>query len=294
MTATVREGWNWLAAAPRHVRGVRLLRIGLGLALVIRAVTEWRWAAVTWGPSGWALPDSAVVPRIGALAEVFSSDARVYAALAVVGGAGALLVWGRAPRVAALAALIPYWLLFNRTDLYGDGGDNLIRILLVYSLLLSDPRRRPGPMETWFHNLGVVLVLAQACLVYLSSGLAKASGQGWLDGTAVFVAAQDELLFGDAARAALRVPAVAVAATYGVLLMEMWYPVAIFSRMRRPFLVGVMVFHGLTVLEMGIVSFGVVMIAMNLFVLMADSGQSAWPIPATELERPSPGAPLSV
>jgi hypothetical protein len=100
---------------------------------------------------------------------------------------------------------VPYWLLYNRLGGFGDAGDNLIRLLLLYSLLLNDPRSvRPTAWRTWCHNLGVILILAQASMLYFSSGMMKVKGQGWLDGTAAYMASLDQLLIGDVVRAALR------------------------------------------------------------------------------------------
>ena len=125
----------------------------------------------------WSLSVEAASPRVSALAEVFSSDERVYLALALVGLAGFLLLGGLAPRLSALAGLIPFWLLHNRSEFFSDGGDNLIRLLLLYSLLLCDTRmERHAPLAVWVHNLGVLLILAQAMLIYWASGMAKARG----------------------------------------------------------------------------------------------------------------------
>jgi hypothetical protein len=49
--------------------------------------------------------------------------------------------------------------------------------------------------------------------------------------------------------------------------MELWYPIAIWSRARLPFLLLVLAFHLATIFALRIVTFGCTMIALNLFVI---------------------------
>lgn len=268
------RAWRWLADHPRHRIGARVLQACLGAFLVARAALTWDHAPLLWGPSGWAPSKGELSGPPEMLAQLFSSDIRVYAALALQAGAGILLVLGRGTRVATLAALLPFWLLINRLSEACDAGDFLARLMLVYALLLAPPGKPCGPLRTWLHNLGVVLVCAQTCIVYASAALLKASGEPWISGTATFLASQSEVFVAPSVGALLEVPAVATLSAYGVLLLQAWYPVAINSPLRTLWLALTLMFHVWTALGMGLAGFGTVMVAVNLF-LVTDAEYAA-------------------
>ena len=267
MSRVLAAAWTWLAEAPRRRRGVRVLQVILGGFLLFRVATELPHAPLLWGPGGWAPSAEGVWGPDTALAELFSSDARVYTALALQALGGALLIHGTATRLATLVALVPYWLLWNRLPGFGDSGDNLARLLLIYMLLFAPPRRACGPVRTWLHNLGVVLVSAQLCVVYFSAAALKTTGTVWLDGTATFLVAQNELLGFTPGSALFHIPAVVTLSSYGMLLLQAWYPLALLTPLRRAWLGAIMGFHAWTAVSMGIYGFGAVMISANLFML---------------------------
>lgn len=167
------------------------------------------------------------------------------------------------PRAGAIVALIPYWLLYNRFPLFGDSGDNVIRLILLYSLLLTSDERLNGAACIWLHNIGLLLATGQTCIIYFTSGLLKAGGSAWIDGTAVYLASQNELLFGDNARSFFALPAISAMATYSTLIFELAYPMALMSRFRKTWISIAITFHVFTILGMGLVSFGLAMIALN-------------------------------
>ena len=267
MRDALAAAWRWMAEAPRKRQGVRVLQAILGGFLLFRVLTELPYAPLLWGPGGWAPSVGAAGSPAQGLALLFSSDARVYAALAVQAVAGALLVHGTATRLATLAALVPYWLLYNRLPGFGDAGDNFARLLLIYMLLFAPPGRACGPVRTWLHNLGVILVSAQLCLVYFSAAAMKTTGTVWLDGTATFLVTQNRLLGFSPGSALFSIPAVVTLTSYGMLLLQAWYPLALLSPLRRAWLALIITFHAWSTLTMGIYSFGAVMIAANLFML---------------------------
>jgi hypothetical protein len=244
-----------------------VLQVALGLYLLLQVAMTARWAPLLWGPSGLAETDTGRWGATDLLARLFSSDARVYVALALVACGGALLVHGRAPRTGALLALLPLWLLFNRLPGLPHGGDKLARLLLVAMLLLAPRRERSGPLRTWLHNMGVLLVAGQTCLVYVSAAIAKSSGEAWRSGTATYLVSQHALYTPDLLRPLLAVPAVAALTTYGVLLLQAWYPLALASRVRHLWLAAMLSFHLYTALFMGIPGFGLVMVGVNLFMV---------------------------
>ncbi|MGA5158924.1 hypothetical protein [Streptomyces pseudogriseolus] len=117
----------------------------------------------------------------------------IAAALAVMLGVG-----GR-PGLALHWALL--WSVYQRQPGLLDGGDNLAYVVIPFLLLTHCydrfalptglasrlARHAPGHLRAVsvpFHNLGVLMVAAQICLVYVVSGLYKVMGEEWQDGTA--------------------------------------------------------------------------------------------------------------
>ncbi|MGW3747023.1 hypothetical protein ACWD62_42620 [Streptomyces sp. NPDC005146] len=95
------------------------------------------------------------------------------------------------------------WSVYQRQPLILDGGDNLAYLVIpmlvltrCYDRLSLSPgrngrwtRRMPaglGALQAPLHNLGVLAIATQICLVYVTSGLYKVQGKLWQDGAALF------------------------------------------------------------------------------------------------------------
>lgn len=117
------------------------------------------------------------------------------AALAVMLGIGG--------RLMPLAHWIFLWSIYQRQLAILDGGDNLAYLVIPMLLLTccydrfsistglaaKITRRLPEVLRSLsapLHNLGVLAIALQICLVYVTSGLYKVQGKLWQDGTALF------------------------------------------------------------------------------------------------------------
>jgi hypothetical protein len=141
----------------------------------------------------------------------------------------------------------------------------------------AQPRRPPG--------LG--------CLVYFSAAAQKTTGTVWLDGTATFLVTQNVLLGFSPGSALFAIPAVVTLTTYGMLLLQAWYPLALLSPLRRPWLALIITFHAWSAVTMGIYGFGTVMIAANLFMLR-DEELAALGARLRRLGRPAASGTVTV
>jgi uncharacterized membrane protein YphA (DoxX/SURF4 family) len=136
--------------------------------------------------------------------------------LALVAVLLVLLVLGWRTRVLAPIILVLWVSLIEAQPIYGDQSDNIFRILFFYMCFADtsgrwslDARRRAkqaagqwqSPIQLKispelranasmvsiaFHNLAILAVGAQICIIYVASGLYKVQGEFWQDGTAVY------------------------------------------------------------------------------------------------------------
>ena len=271
--STFRHGWHWLCDAPRHRTGLRALQIAIGLLLLFRVLTEAPFAGYFWGPHGVAQGTTAILlgARAGAVVDwlFFHSVASVLLLLAFVGLAGVALVLGRRTRAAAAIALVGFWAIELRMPYLCDGGDNVTRILLAYLLLVVSPDERPvaGSLRVFLHNLGVLAVAMQVMILYTTSGFMKAAGNRWHHGTALYLISQVEWFSLPGVHDVLKHPFLTAFATYATLLYQVWFPLAMFSRIKRFWLLGGIALHLSIAVVMGLVTFSTAMIGLELFLL---------------------------
>jgi hypothetical protein len=272
--SAVRRGWDWLAIAPHQLKGIRALQICLGAMLLFRMSTEARFAAFLWGPHG--IGHGTMVPLYGALGSVFDlvyASAATATGLVVLGAAaGACLVLGRWTRVASLIAFLVVQLLETRLPELCDGGDNIARLVLGYMIfcLPQGARPKPGSLRVWLHNVAVLAIGAQLCVLYFTSGFMKLSGDRWTHGVATYLISQVEWFSLPSAREIFKNAFVAMASSYGSMFFQFWFPVAIFTRAKLVWLAIGIVFHLNIAIMMGLVSFSLAMIGLELF-LITDS-----------------------
>ena len=145
--------------------------------------------------------------------------------------------------------------LMNRAWLAGSGGQQLIANLLFWNIFLPSKEDAFGVAATsafWIIRL-------QLLLAYLATGLHKLTGIHWLDGTAVGIAATDPA-FGPLWIADH--PALAMVATWCVLLFQLTFPIAVWFRSTRLIWMGIgVVFHLGTAIWMDIPEMGLAFIA---------------------------------
>jgi hypothetical protein len=124
---------------------------------------------------------------------------------------------------------------------------------------------KPGSLAVWFHNLAVVAIAMQIMLVYATSGLLKAAGQEWFQGTALYYISQAESLTTPAVREVAKIAAVSTLGSYFTVIYEVLFPCAVLSPFRLPWVIIGIAFHLGIALSLGLISFSIVMIGMDLF-----------------------------
>jgi hypothetical protein len=244
--------------------------------LLYRVCTEGRFAAYLWGPHGLAGAGTAVLygPQISRFVDwPFGTLARTYLTVFLLGLAATGLVLGIQTRLSAFTAITILWLTMLRLPALADGGDNITMLVLTYMIACISPDERvaSGSIRIWIHNIGVLFIITQLLIMYFATGMYKAGGDLWQNGTALYVIGQVEIFSLPSLRGAFLNPFVLVLATYGTVIYQVWFPLAMFNRfLKIPWLIGGMLFHLGIATFMGLVAFSTVMIGLDLFMITDD------------------------
>ncbi|MBG6189587.1 hypothetical protein IWX64_000507 [Arthrobacter sp. CAN_A212] len=197
--------------------GLSVVRIAYGLVILVDLFIHLPVRDSLWGPGAWYT--TAHMARDTALgfspfmlsSEAWMSDLVFFALM----GTAVLFVLGWRTRWVTPALLALVWVLHERNPYLTNGGDNLMRIILVYLVFAKlsayfslDARRdrkkaiqqanqqavqpKTAPADAGamvgvlIHNAALVACIGQLCVLYLASGLYKVQGSMWFEGTAVY------------------------------------------------------------------------------------------------------------
>ncbi len=277
---------HWLIEDKRLLHGAAAARILSGCAVLGLLVSNIRPRDVLFGPgSVWAEPIQAgadeaphywpteLVAQLGSTAFLF-----YYLAVIVLA-----LLWtlGWQARLVGLLTLIGEVSIIERAPLVGDQGDNILRIGLVlllfmqtdeYWSLAARRRARRGARDPllplWLtngiHNIALAALVFQLVVVYFSAGMAKARGDLWQHGTALYypLQLQEFRPFPFLNDLFTHFGLVVGVATYVVLIVELGFGFALFNPVaRRVAIAGVIVLHASIAVLMALPWFSLSMIA---------------------------------
>lgn len=181
------------------LRALALLRMGTAVVILLDLAIRSTDLEAHYSNLG-VLPIGALMERIWnpyqfslhASSGLWQIQAVLFALAAVV--AGAVLV-GYRTRLATLVSWILLISLQNRNPLIGQGGDDLLRMLLFWGFFLPwgrvwsrDARGQPLPASYAYCSAATVAYVVQLALLYWCTALLK-SGREWThDGTALYYA----------------------------------------------------------------------------------------------------------
>lgn len=201
--------------------GLSVVRIGYGLILIGILLVNYSERRLLWGPeSPWTYEIFREAQRdLGgwSLYQISSSGIWFELVYHLTILLSVLFVLGWRTRWITPALFVAVWSWQERTPVVGDGGDNLLRLILVYLCFAQlsaywslDARRvarrqaagqrienraRLGwRVATVVHNGAVLACLFQVSVLYMASGLFKVQGQSWQDGSALYYMLQVETL----------------------------------------------------------------------------------------------------
>jgi predicted DCC family thiol-disulfide oxidoreductase YuxK len=271
--------------------GAALTRVLLGTWAIYYYALHLPVRGLLWGPDGLWPHERFLTMRTFPNLWQFSGSPLVFETVYLAAIAIALAyTLGWWPRLLGLAHWWFIWSVQERNPFITDGGDNIMRIVLLFlaavntgaHLSLGSGRGIPWPPGVRrglavAHNVGVLLVLAQLSLLYLSTGLYKAMGELWQQGTALYyVLRVDEYSWPPLARFVYQSSGLVVLGTYGTVIFEVMFAPALFNRWLRylAILTGTL-FHVGIGLFMGLVTFAWSMLALYPLLITDDEYRMA-------------------
>jgi len=155
-----------------------------------------------------------------------------------------------------------FWIICNSGIGFVYGADFFVIFLLYYNIILSVFRNN----SKVYRNLILILQL-QLCVVYFFAGFGKMVGANWWDGNALWavINVYSVDFIKDNAEIFLDWSLIIKALSIGTILLELLYPILIFyKRTRKIALFSVIAMHLGIGIVIGLYTFSVVMISMNL------------------------------
>jgi hypothetical protein len=281
---------RWLFDRKKATYGLAVMRILLGVAILGSLVANAADRYYVWGAgSRWVTPwvstDGYGAPFTwlgGARSEVAFT-----AGYLIVGALAAMFTVGWRTVVVTPLLLVALTGLMRLNPLATDAGDNIVRIVLLFLCFADvsmrwslDARRRARPasgsrLARWsppqwlgvlLHNVALLAVATQVCMIYVTSGLSKVQGEMWQQGVGLYYPlrigqyevwpALNELVFSSGL--------VVTVASYVTVFVQVFFPLLLMRRGTRVVaLVLVVAMHVGIAVTMALPWFSLAMIATD-------------------------------
>ena len=277
------DSWNTFWFTPADPLPLALVRIAAGCLLAWSSVVWLLDAAAFFGPGGWLAAGDVWrmndQPWQWSWYFAASSPGVVRMLVGITLLAAVLLTIGFATPLAAIVSLAGLISAANRAPLNVFGFDDVLGMLLIAIAVgpaadaCSVDRllwpRPSGPSVR--ANIAIRLIQVHLCVIYLFSGLGKLLGASWWEGTALWGSvANVRYRTLDLTRLA-RHPLLTNALTLATLFWEVSYPALVWPRLTRRLVLAMAVAVHLGIgLSMGMMEFGLAMLAANMAFIPAD------------------------
>jgi hypothetical protein len=283
--------WNAFWFTPADPLPLAVIRIVTGLILTWSCVVWLLDADAFFGDRGWLRSDQ--VWRMndqpwqwsGYFTASSPTMIRVLAGISLV--AAILLTIGLATPLAAIVSFLGLVSAANRAPLNVFGLDDTLGMLLVplvigpsgarvsVDRLLAGPGRGRGGEPSVRAGIALRLLQVHLCVVYFFSGAGKLFGASWWEGTALWGAIANDRYRTLDLRGLAGHPLVVNALTLATLWWEATYAALVWPRLTRPLCLAMAVLVHLGIgLAMGMMEFGLAMIAANLAFVSATTFES--------------------
>lgn len=274
---------------PRALTGLAVARIGLAASQLSHYVADYGDRRLLLGPDG-VYPRSEVndTGSFNFYTPAGDSVARFEITYHLGLLACIAMLLGMGGRASIIAVWSTSWSLWAINPFLIDGGDNIAMIVLpLLALSLCCERlsiwrpfaHRPffqKLMRSWpvvlLSNAAALGICVQICLVYFLSGMYKAQGEMWIDGTALYyIMLVPEYFYPPLTPLLLGNDLMIVIGTYVSMVMLIAFPFLVLSRRTRLVAVaGMLIFHLSIAVMMGLTSFALVMAACDCVLVSAE------------------------
>lgn len=171
---------------------------------------------------------------------------------------------------------ISMYFLYNLNNYILDGGNNILIIILFYMIFTKNAQyfsiykgKNNSQFRNSIHNIFLFLILFQVCVLYFFAGFAKARGDFWYSGVAPYYVFQIKTFtmgwIDNIIEPFIKSPLILLIISYSAIFMQMLFPILIFNKITKVLVViGSITFHLSIIAVMGLVTFGMIMIALDL------------------------------
>ncbi|MEY2439523.1 MAG: hypothetical protein QOI34_908 [Verrucomicrobiota bacterium] len=273
------EGDKWLA----------ILRVGLGLQVLLYALAlKWDWNYLLAGKGKGQISrdlaeallslESPAVPRLGWFVSLgahsgVGEETILPLTWILLFFAGSCLVVGFYSRLAAVLGWLLHLSAAKSGGLASYGVDNFMTIGLFYLMTSPLPDRyaldwrfrKTTPEDSRARGFFRRVLQLHLCLIYFFSGLTKALGRGWWDGSNIWRALIRPSFNVLPAEMLIKWKILFPIAGVSIWLLEIGYPFFVWHRkLGRIWLTCICAMHLMIGLTMGMYLFALIMIVLNL------------------------------
>ena len=270
------------AEAPETLGYFRIAVSAFALVQLFVLLPDWMWL---YGPKGllpWEISDvlnTSSTPSLLFVSNLLaplhiSPTVTVYLVTIIYLLSLTGLLLGFKTRMMAIAAWLMHLMLDTTGHFTAYGVETFLHIALFYCAVLPvgcrlaiDARKKQTLIPSYLITLSVRVIQLHLCIMYLACGIEKSMGTQWWNGEAIWMALQQDQFHKVDTGWMAQVPIVPKLLCWGTLLVETFYPVAIFYRKtKKIWLVSIMSMHAFIAVFLGLQLFGALMILLNLTV----------------------------
>lgn len=199
-------------------------------------------------------------------------------------------------RLVSILNFIFFSSLYIRFFYIGDGGDNLMYLALFFLMFANTSRyfsidnylkdatnpfyknEFQKKLSNILQNFVIIFCTAQICVIYLTSGFYQVMGDSWNNGTAIYYISQvKSISMPFLEEMARKYIYLSVIISYASVLVKLAFPLLILNRRTKLFaVISVCLFHVGIAVGMGLYSFSIAMIAMELLIFTDQEYKLFW------------------
>ena len=194
-----------------------------------------------------------------------------------------LFTLGFKTKIMTILNFIFLYSIYHQNGSILDGGNNIMLIISIYLIFVKtneylsiDKHLRKNKKDNIYsnilHNMGILSIIVQLCVVYLNSSLYKVMGEQWQNGTAIYYILQvKEFNLPWISNLILSSDILIVFITYFTVILQVAFPFLLFNRITKYIaLFFVVLMHFGIAFVMGLVSFSLTMVLIDT-VLISDN-----------------------
>ncbi|MFJ6808101.1 hypothetical protein ACIQRK_19065 [Streptomyces anulatus] len=286
-----------VSSHPKYLVGLSLCRILLGLSTTLYYVSNIPYREFLWGPDGYSgfAGFKALVEDKNIFSLYALSDSGTWFNLVFFAGLVVSLAWTvLGSRSLTIVHAVFMTSIYHRNYTMWEGGDALTGIVLIllmgatvnahFSPLSKRVRarleQRAGRphLRVSLHNTVAVLIVFQACVVYVVSALWKVAAPQWQDGTALYYISNVwQYTYSSAFPQLMDSVVLTTLVTYFTITAQLLVVPAVFTSrrwLRKGVVLALAGLHIGIMGSMGLMTFGLVMMAVDA-VLLRDADYEA-------------------